>query len=204
MNAEAYYQSIAPKWEEEYPSSDDMGEVWSFYKECGYENPEKTVRSLVNLTSWTKHRVLDLGCDNGLMLRLLCDWNASVSGFGIDINAKAIVEAQRRFPDLSFKAFDGVSIPFEDKYFDLVFVCAVAKHIRYEDRGKFYQEITRVSDYVCFIEVDSQKQEVVAHHSWTFYNSNFAEEFSLNFTPIEVVKEAGDILGLYKCRNGDN
>ena len=108
--------------------------------------------------------------------------------------------ANKSFPKLNFSVYDGVNIPFEDKYFDLVFVCAVVKHIRYEDREHFYNEINRVSNNVFFIDADSKKKEEVEHHSWTFYNSNFEEEFRNHFDPIEVVHEAGDILGLYNCR----
>lgn len=200
MKAEDYYKNIESKWKTEYPSSTSMSEVWAFYKECGYKNPQETLGGILDKVNWTKNRVLDYGCDNGLMLNFICERHPAVSGFGIDINSSAIEKAQKAFPSYEFEAFNGLEIPFEDKSFDLVFVSAVIKHVRYEDRDNVYREIGRVADRVFFIETDSKTKEEVAHQSWTFYNSNFDEEFRQYFDPIEVLHEAGDILGLYKCK----
>jgi hypothetical protein len=90
-------------------------------------------------------------------------------------------------------------VPYPDKHFDLVFVCAVVKHVRYEDRERFYRELARVADMVFLIEVDSTEQEEVAHQGWTFYHSSFEQEFARFLRPVEVVHEAGDLLGIYAC-----
>ncbi len=199
MKAEDYYKRIESKWALEYPSSTRMDEVWSFYKECGYEDPQETLGIILDKVEWRKRRVLDFGCDNGLMLNFICTRHTEVSGFGIDINSSAIKKAQKAFPDYEFQSFNGLKTEYESKMFDLVFVSAVMKHIRYEDRELVYQELNRVSDKVFFIEADSKTKEEVPHGSWTFYNSNFEEEFKENFEPIEVLHIAGDILGLYSC-----
>ncbi|MDJ0762826.1 MAG: class I SAM-dependent methyltransferase [Myxococcota bacterium] len=197
MKAEAYYQNIGVKWQTEYPSPADIEEVWAFYRECGYKDPQQTLSKLLRHTAWTKRRVLDLGCDRGLMLAFICEQFPRISGHGIDINHEAIAAARKHFPKHVFKGFDGVTIPYPEKYFDLVFVCAVAKHIRYEDREHFYRELRRVADSVLLIEIDAKKKEEVKQQGWTFYYSNFEQEFGHFFRPIEVVHEAGDLLGIY-------
>jgi|SaaInlStandDraft_5_1057022.scaffolds.fasta_scaffold56674_2 SAM-dependent methyltransferase len=200
VSSKDYYKKITHKWKNEYPSSQDINEVWSFYKECGYTNPQQTLKNIMDKVFWKKKKVLDLGCDNGLMLKIICDWYPVITGVGVDINSIAIAKAQQLFSDFTFDTFDGVNLPYEDKSFDLIFISAVVKHIRYEDRENFYKEINRVADNVFIIEADSKIKEQVSHHSWILYHSNFEEEFKQYFKPIEVIYESGDLLGLYRCK----
>ena len=194
-----YYMNMESKWVNEYPSPSSIEDVWNFYKECGYKNPQEVILKLLSKVNWANKRVLDYGCDKGLMLNFICEELPEVSGYGLDINHTAIHSAQTQFPTLNFKVFDGYKIPFDDKYFDLVFVCAVIKHIRYEDREHIYRELNRVAKNVFLIEANTTEQKAETMQSWTFYNSNFAVEFESNFTPIEVQHIAGDILGVYEC-----
>ena len=133
------------------------------------------------------------------MLNYICQKYPFLSGTGLDINSDAIKKSKVKFPNYECKVFDGLKTPFRDKSFDLAFVSAVIKHIRYEDRERVYEEIKRVADQVFFIEADSKVKEEVTHQSWIFYHSNFKEELSQYFKPVKVVHEAGDILGLYSC-----
>jgi len=199
MKAKEYYQNIESKWKNEYPSSDEIEDVWNLYKEFGYKNPEQTLGNILDKVVWNKKKVLDYGCDKGLMLDFICSKYSALAGVGIDINKDGITQAQMKFPTYQFVSFNGMDIPFEDKSFDLVFVSAVIKHVRYEDRYHVYRELKRVADNLLFIEVDSKIKEEVFHQSWTFYHSHFEEEFSHYFKPVEVIHEAGDILGLYRC-----
>ena len=73
--------------------------------------------------------------------------------------------------------------------------------MRYEDRSTVYSELNRVSNHVLLIEADEKEQSTQNMMGWSFYNSNFAKEFEDNFDEsIQVVREAGDILGLYRCK----
>lgn len=200
--AKDYYSNIKSKWVEEYPSSENLGDTWEFYKECGYKDPEATLRSMLDPISFDKKRILDYGCDKGLMLNFFCSSIERVEGYGIDINEEAIKYARKRFPTMTFEVGDGITIPYPDKHFDCVIAIATIKHVRYEDREKVYSEINRVADYALLIEADEKESNKQIFQGWTFYNSVFAEEFERSFDkPIKVVCEAGDILGLYKCKN---
>ncbi|WP_191092496.1 class I SAM-dependent methyltransferase [Francisella sp. SYW-9] len=197
MKATDYYHNIKKKWELEYPSSNSLDQVWDFYLECGYTEPKKLLGSILDKVKWKKNRMLDYGCDNGLMLDFICN-KYPVSGFGVDINEASINSAKKNLPQYNFRTIDGINIPYDDKYFDLVFISAVVKHIRYEDRVSFYNEIKRVADQVFIIEIDAKKKEIYPYESWKFYYSNFEEEFAQHFKPIVTHHEAGDILGLYE------
>ena len=173
MKSEDYYREIESKWKNEFPSAKSIDEIWSFYKECGYKDPQKTLSTVLRKVDWQKNRVLDFGCDRGFMLQFICEHFPFLSGVGVDINSSAIEKAKKNFPNLEFKTFDGINLPFEDNSFDLVFASAVIKHIRYEDRGRVYSEFDRVAKQLFFIEADSKRQEKVLYGSWIFYNSDF-------------------------------
>ena len=193
-----YYEQVKKKWEDDYPSPNAMGEVWDFYKECGYHTPVASFTRVLERISWDRRRILDFGCDNGLLLNFICNELNEVQGFGIDINPRSIDEAIKKVPSCQFKIFDGLKIPFDDNYFDLIFTSAVIKHIRYEDRPQIYNEFRRVSKYLFIIEVDSEKKETKNEQGWTFYLSDFRHEFAENFKPIDVKSECGDLWGLYQ------
>lgn len=150
----------------------------------------------------SKKRILDYGCDKGLMLDFFCNnTRDKVEGYGVDINDEAVEGASRRYPEFNFKVCDGLTIDYPDKYFDLVIVIATIKHVRYEDRSAVYAELNRVADHALLIEADEKERNIQSMMGWQFYNSHFAQEFEDNFDGrVKVVREAGDILGLYKCK----
>mmetsp|Transcript_6870 Transcript_6870/g.15002 ORF Transcript_6870/g.15002 Transcript_6870/m.15002 type:complete len:257 (+) Transcript_6870:76-846(+) len=197
-----YYDSIKSKWSSEYPSSNEIDEIWDFYKEAGYDDPKATLRSMLDPVTFTKNRILDYGCDKGLILDFFCgSVHDAIEGYGLDINEDAIKDAQKRFPSRVFKGGDGLTIPYPDKHFDVVICIATIKHVRYEDRAAVYAELNRVADYALLIEADEKEQKTQETMGWTFYNSNFSQEFEDNFaTEVKVVREGGDILGLYECK----
>ena len=196
-----YYANIKTKWAEGYPSSGKINDTWAFYKECGYADPQATLRSMLEPVDFTKKRILDYGCDKGEMLDFFCSGIDGVEGHGIDINDRAIKFAKQKYPTYAFQAGDGMKIPYPDKHFDVVVLISTIKHIRYEDRAAVYAELNRVANYAFIIEADKTEQKQQELYGWTFYNSNFGKEFEENFArPVKVVREAGDILGIYECK----
>ena len=197
-----YYSRVKSKWATEYPSSDVIEEIWSFYRECGYDDPPATLGSMIGPVTFSKNRILDYGCDKGLILDFFCKRiQNQIDGYGVDINDEAIKVACKSFPAYRFKVCDGLTIDFPDKYFDLIIVIATIKHVRYEDRCAVYAELNRVADYALLIEANEKEQSTKHMMGWTFYNSNFGEEFDDNFErSVKIIQEAGDILGLYKCK----
>ncbi len=83
-----------------------------------YEEAEKLARGKT---------VLDLGCNHGYGTRTISRNAASV--IGLDVSARAIETARRRYPDLDFRLFDGGALPFPDRQFDLVTSFQVIEHV---------------------------------------------------------------------------
>jgi SAM-dependent methyltransferase len=75
-------------------------------------------------------RVLDLGCGDGGSVELFRARDTDVDWIGLDIPGSREAGARRR-TDARFATFDGVSIPFADESFDLVYCKQVLEHVRH-------------------------------------------------------------------------
>lgn len=95
------------------------------------------------------HRVLDLGCGNGLMAREVVARKGQY--FGLDVSSKLIAIAKNRNKELIknnlaiFTVGNALKLPYKNNVFDFIFSFAVLHHIPSEElRIKFLSEIYRV------------------------------------------------------------
>ncbi len=75
-------------------------------------------------------RVLDLGCGRGDSVDLFRARDPAVQWVGLDVPGSREA-AERTRTDARFETFDGVSIPFEERAFDLVYCKQVLEHVRH-------------------------------------------------------------------------
>ncbi|MBU0476874.1 class I SAM-dependent methyltransferase, partial [Patescibacteria group bacterium] len=88
-------------------------------------------------------RVLDLGCGNGRLYKLLEKQN--IDYYGVDCAEKLIDIAKFLYPEAKFQVADALSLPFPDDFFDKVFSIAVLHHIPSRElRAQFLKEAKRV------------------------------------------------------------
>ena len=85
-----------------------------------------------------RHRVLDMGCGTGLMLRHLADRGWPV---GLDFSPLALEFSGKRGAGRLVRG-DVTHAPFADASFDLVTALDLAEHV--EDDGAFFSETMRV------------------------------------------------------------
>lgn len=76
--------------------------------------------------------VMDLGCGKGDSVDLFRELNPAIKWYGLDIEISPEVE-QRTRTDVEFLSFDGIAIPFEDNYFDLIYSNQVLEHVRHPE-----------------------------------------------------------------------
>lgn len=74
-------------------------------------------------------RVLDYGCGVGKWMDILSRAFPDAQVCGVDISATAVEKAKQRFPDCRLEPFNGVTAPFDDEEFDLVFSYHVLEHV---------------------------------------------------------------------------
>lgn len=87
-----------------------------------------------------RKKVLDVGCNDGLLGQLLIKDGHEV--FGVDVSETALDLARERGLKVNRVNLDTDDLPFENESFDVVTVCEVIAHIY--DTGHLFKEINRV------------------------------------------------------------
>jgi SAM-dependent methyltransferase len=124
-------------------------------------------------------RVLDLGCGEGGSVDLFRAQDQGVDWIGLDIHTSQEVQRRSR-ADARFELFDGVTIPFADDSFDVVFCKQVLEHVRYP--GPLLGEVRRVLAPGGHLAGSTSQLE--PYHSLSYWN----------YTPVgfvELAQEAG-------------
>lgn len=133
-------------------------------------------------------KILDLGCGEGDSAEFFGKVCPNAAWFGVDIQDSPEVRA-RSCTNRALAAFDGISLPYGNGVFDLIFTRQVFEHVRHPDR--LLGEVARILKpgdlfvgSVSYLEL---------YHSFSVFN----------FTPygiMRVVQDAG--LDLMELRPG--
>lgn len=91
---------------------------------------------------------LDLGCGDGNTYQYIKNYYPSSKYYGIDISAESVKIAKKHETQgaLSpqFSVYDGQAIPYEEEFFDVIFVSCVFHHVPVNERENLLQECKRV------------------------------------------------------------
>jgi len=88
-------------------------------------------------------RILDLGCGNGRLYKVLQD--KEVDYFGIDFSEQLIKIAKTNYPEAKFQVADILDLPFPNNFFDKVYSISVLHQIpSREFRLQSLKEVRRV------------------------------------------------------------
>jgi SAM-dependent methyltransferase len=95
--------------------------------------------------------VLEVGCGTGAVLQ-----NLRMSGFGsrfvgLEIGSERSERKSSLATGIEIKGFDGITLPYPDESFDLVYASHVLEHVL-DERG-FLKEMRRVARRIVFVEV---------------------------------------------------
>ncbi|MBA7535446.1 hypothetical protein ES705_27702 [subsurface metagenome] len=187
--SDKYYEDMERVWADSYPSVSSIEDIESFYRESGYDGGfTPYIQKILSHPSirFEKARLLEFGCDNGIMLNYFK--GRTLELYGVDINSDDIRKGRELFPEFNLVRSFGLEIPFKNKYFDVVFLSGVLKHIRHEDRAVIYQELARVADFIIASELNSRTDTIEENGGFRFYNSNFIKELTAYFDEIEIIR----------------
>lgn len=102
--------------------------------------------------------VLDVGCAKGFMMHDMVELIPGITVKGIDISEYAIENALEDMK-AHVQVANALSLPFEDKSFDVAISITTLHNLEREECGKALQEIERVSKQGSFITVDAYRNE---------------------------------------------
>jgi ubiquinone/menaquinone biosynthesis C-methylase UbiE len=109
------------------------GKTAEIYLGSGKEHTEKMMGVLnsAGVSIDKTNRILDFGCASGRMIRWLADFAEEREIWGVDLNAHHIVWCQDNLnPPFNFATVTTQPhLPFEDRYFDLIYCGSVFTHI---------------------------------------------------------------------------
>jgi ubiquinone/menaquinone biosynthesis C-methylase UbiE len=91
-------------------------------------------------------RMMELGSGVGWIMEAMLEQFEPREIIGLDISANMIKRAQERFADsrASFVLYDGLSMPFEDGSFDVLYSVAAMQHIEKHAAFLLFEELHRV------------------------------------------------------------
>ncbi|KKU88887.1 MAG: Methyltransferase [Candidatus Gottesmanbacteria bacterium GW2011_GWA2_47_9] len=99
-----------------------------------------------------KDKILDLGCGDGLNLKIL--WNMGIHHItGVDISKELLKEAKLQVPKAIFFAASAENLPFQPNHFDAVLVDSVFHHLlRYDKALREIRRVLKPGGVLCFLE----------------------------------------------------
>jgi ubiquinone/menaquinone biosynthesis C-methylase UbiE len=135
-------------------------------------------------------RILDVGCDDGSVAKMIMELNPTLNIIGIDIQSF-------RPPKIQRKVYDGRNIPYPDNSFDAVIVLDVLHHT--QDILLLLKEIRRVSRKYVIIK-DHMTYGTFSNYMVSFadYISNapYGIKCAFNFPSFQRWKSYFNQLGL--------
>lgn len=174
----ALNDEVRSYWEREACGTQEavVGELEKFSREW-FENVENHryqvepfIHSIVQFTRYHGKKVLEVGVGAGTDH---LQWaRAGVECYGIDLTNEAIDTTRRRMETYGFhsnlKRIDGEALPFEDRFFDIVYSWGVIHHTEHPDR--IIKEIHRVlKPNGVFIGMMYGRRSIKAFRLWLNY-----------------------------------
>lgn len=98
----SFFDSLAPAWDAN--SEDDPALIRKILRNSGLRR---------------KDSVLDIGCGTGILVPFLAEYSPSRI-VGVDLSAKMVEEARKKFPAYEFRQADGSSLDFRDAFSQVI------------------------------------------------------------------------------------
>ena len=136
-------------------------------------------------------RILEVGCNIGNQLLLLQQLGYS-NLYGVDIRDYALEIARSRTKNINFTQASSFTLPYEDKYFDLVFTSGVLIHVSPKDLAAAIDEIHRCSrHYIWGSEYYASAMTEINYrgHGELLWKMDYAREYLTRFEDLELVLE---------------
>jgi pseudaminic acid biosynthesis-associated methylase len=136
-------------------------------------------------------RILEVGCNIGNQLLLLQQLGYS-NLYGVDVQDYALEIARSRTKSVNVTRASSFALPYEDKYFDLVFTSGVLIHVSPKDLPAALDEIHRCAKrYIWGSEYYASVMTEINYrgHGELLWKMDYAREYLTRFEDLELVLE---------------
>lgn len=194
---------------EDFLASPDL---WS--ENQGYNNPGRIAwRSyLKKRFTGARLRILEVGFGSAIDYKALAETgfldNDQVEYYGVDVTEKFVEYAKEHFSKLNATLIDGYHIPFDDKYFDVIYLRHVLEHQAHY--GPLLSEIFRVCRGEVFVNFfielsDADSDDIRFDGTW-YHNKyslklfcDFVKEKGFQFHNIAIFRKGDKIDNIIVC-----
>ena len=135
-------------------------------------------------------RVLEVGSNVGVQLKILQTVNPGLELYGLEPMAYALQKGRAHYPDINFVPGNAFEIPFRDNYFDLVMTNTVLIHIHPNELPAALAEIHRVSKrFIFFHEYYGDDLTELTYHGQQslMWKTNFMQRYLEMFPNLRTV-----------------
>lgn len=135
--------------------------------------------------------ILEVGANIGTQLEILRHMGFTNS-IGVDVNAFAVQEAKRLYPEVKVIEGSAFALPFADGEFDLTYMSGVLIHISPDDMGRAMDELYRTSKkYIWGFEYYAPELVALEYrgNEGLLWKRDFCREFLARFPGLRLVKE---------------
>jgi ubiquinone/menaquinone biosynthesis C-methylase UbiE len=148
-------------------------------------------------------RVVELACGSANDYRAMADYGLArfLDYTGIDLNAKNIDNAKRRFPDVDFRVGSILQLPIQDGSVDYVLAFDIFEHLSLSAMQVALDEAVRVSRrglYFAFFRMADVPEHVEEPRGAYHYNllsaSRIREYLDQHYPSVEVLHISGFLL----------
>jgi len=139
----------------------------------------------------TNARILEVGCNIGNQLLLLQRLGYG-NLYGVEVQDYALEIARSRTNNINFTQASSFALPYEDKYFDLVFTSGVLIHISPKDLPSALDEIHRCAKrYIWGSEYYASTTTEINYrgHRELLWKMDYAREYLTRFDDLELALE---------------
>jgi pseudaminic acid biosynthesis-associated methylase len=136
-------------------------------------------------------RILEVGANVGTQLEILRRMGFANS-IGVDVNAFAVQEAKRLYPEVKVIEASAFQLPFGDGEFDLAYMSGVLIHISPDDMGRAMDELYRTSKkYIWGFEYYAPELVALDYrgNDGLLWKRDFCQEYLNRFPNLKIVKE---------------
>jgi|SRR5579863_1984390 len=168
-------------------SADQVDALWQ--KNYGITRSKLSRRFLAGIP--LDARILEVGCNMGNQLLILQQLGYS-NLYGVDVQSYALEMARARVKKGNFLRASAFELPYEDKYFDLVFTSGVLIHISPQNIQAALNEIHRCAkSYIWGSEYYAPRATEINYrgHSALLWKMDYAKEYLARFADLELVLE---------------